>query len=567
MLENRLKSRIKTDGAIGPEDYRLIDGIMSEKLLSYEESLIITEKAQDDYLYPVLSELSKIPFVRTDSVDFPEEIRNILPEAILRKYNIIPTRKITESILEVVTTEPLALYVFDEIYQKHGFRIITKYAERFRITSLLNSTFGDSADLRTVLASMDEVPPDEEDTAISTTNSMDKISSAMSDEKDAPTVKYVNTLFKQAIKMKASDLHIEPRQKKLLIRFRIDGVLREIPSPPKHLQDNIITIFKVMADLDISEKRSPQDGRIRLPFEGREIDFRVSSLPTIYGEKIVIRVLDTSSIVLEFPTLGFSKVDESSLRKVMCAPHGVILAAGPTGSGKTTTLYTVLKEVATDDKNVSTLEDPVEYRLDKLSQCQVEVKAGMTFAAGLRALLRQDPDIIMVGEIRDLETAELAIQASLTGHMVLSTIHTNSAIGTINRLGNMGCDSFLVAATITAIIAQRLIRTLCSSCKEEYIASADELASMGVRSSKPVKLFREAGCDKCGFTGFKGRAGIHEIYIPDDHSRELIGQQATEFDLFRYARKNCGLKTLKESGIRKVIQGSTTFAQVLTATS
>ncbi|MCO4781325.1 MAG: type II/IV secretion system protein [Candidatus Cloacimonetes bacterium] len=567
MLENRLKSRIKTDGAIGPEDYRLIDGIISEKLLSYEEALIISEKAQDDYLYPVLSELANIPFVRANAVDFPEDIRNILPEAILRKYNIIPVRKVTDTIIEVVTTEPLALYVFDEIHQKHGFRIIAKYAERFRITSLLNSTFGDSADLRTVLASMDEVPPEEEESATSTTNSMDKISSAMSDEKDAPTVKYVNTLFKQAIKMKASDLHIEPRQKKLLIRFRIDGVLREIPSPPKHLQDNIITIFKVMADLDISEKRAPQDGRIRLPFEGREIDFRVSSLPTIYGEKIVIRVLDTSSIVLEFPTLGFSKVDEGKLRGVMDAPHGIILAAGPTGSGKTTTLYTVLKEVATDDKNVSTLEDPVEYRLDKLSQCQVEVKAGMTFAAGLRALLRQDPDIIMVGEIRDLETAELAIQASLTGHMVLSTIHTNSAIGTINRLGNMGCDSFLVAATITAIIAQRLIRTLCSSCKEEYLASADELASMGVRSSKPVKLFREAGCDKCGFTGFKGRAGIHEIFVPDEHSRELIGQQTTEFDLFRYARKKCGLKTLKESGIRKVIQGATTYAQVLTSTS
>ncbi|PCJ18040.1 MAG: type II secretion system protein GspE [Candidatus Cloacimonadota bacterium] len=567
MLENRLKARIKSDAAIGPEDYRLIEGISSEKLTSYEEAIIASEKAQDDYLYPVLSELSKIPFVRTDAVDFPEDIRNILPESILRKYYIIPQRKITNSILEVVTTEPLNLYVFDEIYQKHGFRLIAKYAERFRITSLLNSTFGDSADLRTVLASMDEVPPEEDESNPNTTNSMDKISAAMSDEKDAPTVKYVNTLFKQAIKMKASDLHIEPRQKKLLIRFRIDGVLREIPSPPKHLQDNIITIFKVMADLDISEKRAPQDGRIRLPFEGREIDFRVSSLPTIYGEKIVIRVLDTSSIVLEFPTLGFSKADEISLRKVMKAPHGIILAAGPTGSGKTTTLYTVLKEVATDDKNVSTLEDPVEYRLDKLSQCQVEVKAGMTFAAGLRALLRQDPDIIMVGEIRDLETAELAIQASLTGHMVLSTIHTNSAIGTINRLGNMGCDSFLVAATITAIIAQRLIRTLCSSCKEEYIASADELASMGVRSSKPVKLFRENGCDKCGFTGFKGRAGIHEIFIPDDHCRELIGQQTTEFDLFRYARKKCGLKTLKESGIRKVIQGATTFAQVLTSTS
>ena len=269
--------------------------------------------------------------------------------------------------------------------------------------------------------------------------------------------------------------------------------------------------------------------------------------------------------MLEFASLGFPKDDEQKIRDVIFAPHGIILAAGPTGSGKTTTLYTVLKEVATDDKNVTTLEDPVEYRLDKLTQCQIEVKAGMTFANGLRAILRQDPDVVMVGEIRDLETAELAIQASLTGHMVLSTIHTNSAVGTITRLANMGCDSFLVAATLACVIAQRLIRRLCS-CKIEYMAEPEELAQMGVKSSKPVKLYRAEGCDKCGFTGYKGRAGIHEILIPNDELRELIGKDATEFELFRLARKKCGLRLLKESGIRKVLQGASDYAQVLQST-
>jgi type II secretory ATPase GspE/PulE/Tfp pilus assembly ATPase PilB-like protein len=303
-----------------------------------------------------------------------------------------------------------------------------------------------------------------------------------------------------------------------------------------------------------------------LAFEGRDIDFRVSSLPTIYGEKIVIRVLDTAGVVLEFASLGFLKDDEQKIRDVILSPHGIILAAGPTGSGKTTTLYTILKEVATDDKNVTTLEDPVEYRLDKMSQCQVHEKAGMTFANGLRAMMRQDPDVIMVGEIRDVETAEIAIQASLTGHLVLSTIHTNSAIGTISRLANMGCDTYLVAATISCVLAQRLVRRLCTGCKEPYMAQPEDLAHMGVKSSKAVKLQRARGCDKCGFTGYKGRIGLHELLIPDDELRAMIGKGSSEYDMFRYARKNCGLKLLRESGIRKVLTGITTYEQVIEAT-
>lgn len=564
MQENRLKHRLKQDVALNAEGMKIVEALMREKHISFTEALLFSEKVQDDYIYPVLSELSGIEFVRKEAVDLPEQMRNVLPEKTLRSNLIIPTQKRSDKIIEMVCTDPLDIYGHRKIYEQEGVKFISKYAERFRIESLHNIAFGDSADLREVLDSFDEEAMSEEQEA--KIDVMDAIAGAMSDEKDAPTVKYVQTLFKQAIRMKASDMHIEPRQKRFIIRFRIDGQLREIPSPPKHLQDNIITIIKVMADLDISEKRAPQDGRIRLPFEGRDIDFRVNSLPSIYGEKIVIRVLDTSSIVLEFSSLGFPKDDEQKLRDVIFAPHGIILAAGPTGSGKTTTLYTVLKEVATDEKNVTTLEDPVEYRLDKLTQCQIEVKAGMTFANGLRAILRQDPDIVMVGEIRDLETAELAIQASLTGHMVLSTIHTNSAVGTITRLANMGCDSFLVAATMACVIAQRLIRRLCVSCKKEYMADPEELAQMGVKSSKAVKLYKAEGCDKCGFTGYKGRAGIHEILIPNDELRELIGKDATEFELFRLARKKCGLRLLKESGIRKVLQGATDYVQVLQAT-
>lgn len=564
MQGNRLKNRLKQDQALNPEGFAVVEALVREKYLSYAQALIFSEKIQDDYIYPVIAELTGVEFVRKEAVEFSEKNRNILPEKILRAHSIIPLTKLTDKILEVVSTDPLDLYGQRKIYEEEGVKFISKYAERFRIESLHNIAFGDSADLREVLDTFDTQVLDKDEHA--KVDVMDVIAGAMSDEKDAPTVKYVQTLFKQAIRMKASDIHIEPRQKKFIIRFRIDGQLREIPSPPKHLQDNIITIVKVMADLDISEKRAPQDGRIRLPFEGRDIDFRVNSLPSIYGEKIVVRVLDSSSVVLEFSALGFPKDDEQKLRDIIFAPHGIILAAGPTGSGKTTTLYTILKEVATDDKNVTTLEDPVEYRLDKLTQCQIEVKAGMTFANGLRAILRQDPDIVMVGEIRDLETAELAIQASLTGHMVLSTIHTNSAVGTITRLSNMGCDSFLVAATLSCVVAQRLIRRLCLSCKSEYMADLESLAQMGVKASKPVKLYKAEGCDKCGFTGYKGRAGIHEILIPNDELRELISKDATEFELFRLARKKCGLRLLKESGIRKVLQGASDYIQVLQST-
>jgi len=564
MQDNRLRDRLKKDVALSAEDMKVVQGLVQEKLTSFDEALLFSQRVQDDYIFPVLAELSGVEFIRKEVVEFDTELRNTLPEKILRTYGMIPQAQKTDKIVEVACIDPLDIYSYQKIYEEQGIKIKAKYAEKFRIESLLNSTFGDSADLREVLDSFDDHEMEEEKDNKGA-NIMEQIAGAMSDEKDAPTVKYVQTLFKQAIRMKASDIHVEPRQKKFMIRFRIDGVLREIPSPPKHLQDNIITILKVMADLDISEKRAPQDGRIRLPFEGREIDFRVNSLPSIYGEKIVIRVLDTSSIVLEFATLGFAKDDEKRIRDVMFAPHGIILAAGPTGSGKTTTLYTILKEVATDDKNVSTLEDPVEYRLDKLTQCQVEVKAGMTFSAGLRALLRQDPDVVMVGEIRDLETAELAIQASLTGHLVLSTIHTNSSVGTITRLSNMGCDSFLVADTLSMVIAQRLVRRLCQ-CKEEYMADPEKLALMGVKSSKSIKLAKATGCDKCGFTGYKGRSGIHEILIPNDEMRELMGRGATEFEMFKLARKKCGLRVLKESGIRKVLHGVTDYAQVLNAT-
>jgi type IV pilus assembly protein PilB len=566
MQENRLKLRLKEDVALSTEDFKLVHALVEEKLMYYDDALLVSEKIQDDYVYPVLSELSGVEFIRKEAVTFTEELRNILPERMLREHCIAPLKKLPGNILEIATSHPLNIYLFDQIYRDFKLRIRARYAERFRIESLLNTTFGDSAALREVLDTFDDEETVSNETASDSLDVMDKVAGALQGEKDAPTVKFVQTLFRQAIRQKASDIHIEPREKKFLIRLRTDGVLREQPSPPKHMQDKIITVLKVMADLNISEKRAPQDGRIRLPFEGRDIDFRVSSLPTIYGEKIVLRILDTSSIVLEFSALGFLKDDEEKLREVIAQPHGIILAAGPTGSGKTTTLYTILKEVATDDKNVTTIEDPVEYRLDKISQCQVLEKAGMTFANGLRAMMRQDPDIIMVGEIRDTETAEIAIQASLTGHLVLSTIHTNSAVGTISRLENMGCDTYLVAATIASVLAQRLIRRLCPSCKEAYMAQPVDLAPMGIRSSKAVKLFRATGCDKCAWSGYKGRIGLHELLVPDDGLRELIGKGATELEMFRHARQKCGLKLLKESGIRKVLAGLTTYEQVLQAT-
>ncbi len=384
-------------------------------------------------------------------------------------------------------------------------------------------------------------------------------------EDDAPVIKLLNAVLSEAIKQKASDIHFETFESHLMIRFRIDGVLREILQPPRVLAPLLVSRLKVMAKLDIAEKRLPQDGRISLRIAGRSVDVRVSSIPTHQGERIVLRLLDKQSAPLDLARLGMSPESLKVMRELIKIPHGIILVTGPTGSGKTTTLYAALTELNNISRNILTVEDPIEYYLEGIGQTQVNTKVNMTFARGLRAILRQDPDIVMVGEIRDLETAEMAVQASLTGHLVLSTLHTNSAVGAITRLRDMGVEPFLLASTIIGVAAQRLVRLLCTHCKKSQMISVQTLQLMGLPVDKSIQHYRPVGCDACNKTGYFGRTGIYEIFGVDEKLKSMIHDNSSEATMEAHARVK--FSSMRMDGWRRVMAGETTVEEVLRVTS
>lgn len=384
-------------------------------------------------------------------------------------------------------------------------------------------------------------------------------------ENDAPVIKLLNAILSQAIKQKSSDIHFETFEDRLAVRFRVDGVLQEILQPPRVLAPLLVSRIKVMAKLDIAEKRLPQDGRISLRIAGRAVDVRVSTIPTHYGERIVLRLLDKQSAPLDLARLGMSEVSLSVMRELIAKPHGIILVTGPTGSGKTTTLYAALTELNDVSRNILTVEDPIEYYLPGIGQTQVNKKVEMTFARGLRAILRQDPDIVMVGEIRDLETAEMAVQASLTGHLVLSTLHTNSAIGAITRLRDMGVEPFLLSSTLIGVAAQRLVRLLCHSCKKKQVTPDNVRRLMGVPPEAPLALYQPIGCADCHNTGYRGRTGIYEIIALDDVLRSMIHSHSSEAVMETEARKK--FPSMRMDGWRRVHKGETTVEEVLRVTS
>ena len=380
-------------------------------------------------------------------------------------------------------------------------------------------------------------------------------------QNDAPIIRLINGIIAQAVKLKASDIHIEPYEKTLSIRLRIDGVLREILSLPSRVTPALVSRVKVMARLDIAEKRIPQDGRISLALGGKTVDVRISTLPARFGERVVMRILDKEEARLDLDALGMPADMLARFRKALRRPNGVILVTGPTGSGKTTTLYAALSLLNDPSRNILTVEDPVEYAIDGVGQTQINPKVGMTFATGLRAILRQDPDIVMVGEIRDVETAEIAIQAALTGHLVLSTVHTNSAVGAVTRLRDMGAEPFLLSSTIAAVLAQRLVRRLCPGCKEAYAPDEAERRLLGVDSRQDITIFRAKGCGRCGGSGYEGRLGVYELLVVDDALRQLIHEEAGEESLSEEAFKRHD--TLAGCGFRHVHDGITSVEEVL----
>ena len=388
----------------------------------------------------------------------------------------------------------------------------------------------------------------------------------MEQEGDAPIVRLINAVLTEAVKEKASDIHIETFEKRLVVRFRVDGVLREVVQPRRELAPLLVSRIKVMGKLDIAEKRVPQDGRISLKIGGQEVDVRVSTLPSNNAERVVLRLLEKKAGKLNLKSLGMPRLRDQQFNRLLNLPHGIILVTGPTGSGKTTTLYAGLSEINNSTRNILTVEDPIEYNLEGIGQTQVNAKADMTFARGLRAMLRQDPDVVMVGEIRDLETAEIAVQASLTGHLVLSTLHTNTAVGAVTRLRDMGIEPFLLATSMVGVLAQRLVRKLCDQCKQEQKPSVLEREFLDDMLEKDTMIYSPVGCEECNFQGYRGRTGIYELLVVDDQIRQLINHEAAEKELVNALRLS-GSQSIRSDGKARVIEGITTVDEVLRVTS
>ena len=477
-----------------------------------------------------------------------------------KQFQIVPISE-DETGVSVALSDPLNVDALDALrlcYGKPLKIVVTSESEVVRaINSLRTSLMSDRAE--TLEAGEGEEAEDPTGTL--------KIDVTDAEDDDAPIIRYVNTLIFRAANERASDVHIEPFEDVLKVRFRVDGVLHDIDEQDKRYQAAILSRIKVMANLNIAEKRLPQDGRIGIKIAGQDVDIRVSTVPTRYGERIVMRLLDKSSVMLELGTLGLSKTNSTIFRRVIRKSHGIILVTGPTGSGKTTTLYAGLSEINSEDKNILTVEDPVEYELKGIGQMQVNPKIDFTFASGLRSILRQDPDVIMVGEIRDLETVEIAIQASLTGHLVFSTLHTNDAPGAVTRLLDMGVEPFLISSSLLIVMAQRLVRTLCPQCKVEHSLSVEECRELGFISGehigKIVYAPSEGGCSNCQFSGYRGRLGIHEILNIDDAVRASI--MARE-DASKIRASATNLNSLRMDGAEKILSGRTSVEEVLRVT-
>jgi type IV pilus assembly protein PilB len=484
-----------------------------------------------------------------------QKLLESVPEFLIRRHRIIPVKK-EGNRLVVATMDPLNAVAFDDLQLVTGLNIVPIIATEKEIEALINKYFG-RPELQNTLQELERLPE-----YINTETVRLKQPDDVTGE--APIVKLVNSIIVQAINEKASDVHIEPWEDGLRVRYRVDGFLREIMNLPGQIRHQLISRLKILSNMDIAEKRKPQDGRIQIKYHNCEVDLRVSTMPNIFGEKIVIRLLDKSANLYKINQLGFQEENfqmYSNLLKYSC---GMILITGPTGSGKTTTLFATLSELNTRDKNIVTIEEPVEYVLKGINQTQVNPKAGLTFALGLRSILRQDPDVIMLGEIRDAETAEIAVRAATTGHMVFSTLHTNDAAGALTRLADMGVEPFLVASSVLGVTAQRLVRLICPRCKESYELPGDapERSFMGVGPDEPVVLYRGTGCPHCGQTGYRGRTGIHEVLPVSRKIKELVTRKSSSDEIREQAVRE-GMVTLKEDGLKKALEGLTTLQEVM----
>jgi type IV pilus assembly protein PilB len=524
----------------------------------------------DDEVTAVLSRQYGVPSINLKYYEVDPTVIKLIPRDTAERYQIVPLSRVG-STLTIAMTDPTNVFAMDDIKFMTGFNVEPVVASESAIAEAIGKFYGEAQAVQELDKVMKDLAGDEADLELAAEEQEMDLASLAKSAEEAPIIKLVNLILTDSVKRGASDIHIEPYEKEYRVRFRIDGILQMVMSPPLKLKDAITSRIKIMAKLDISEKRLPQDGRIMIKYvrdgKKKELDFRVSTVPTLFGEKIVMRLLDKENLRLDMTKLGFEQESLTKFEKAILKPYGMVLVTGPTGSGKTNTLYSSVARLNTAETNIMTAEDPVEFQLAGINQVQMKEQIGLNFAAALRAFLRQDPNIILVGEIRDFETAEIAVKAALTGHLVLSTLHTNDAPSTISRLMNMGIEPFLVATSVHLICAQRLVRRICAQCKEEMSLPPQALMEAGYtpEESKTVKVFNGKGCSTCNNTGYKGRAGLYEVMEITDELRELILVGASALELRKKAI-DVGMISLRRSGLIKIMNGITTLEEVIRET-
>ena len=561
---------------------RLLDLLVKENLLTPDQAqkavtdqrrsgerlaTVLTRLAfiTEDELLDFLSRKYGIPVINLGRVEADPDILRLVRKEIVQKYQVFPVRKVGNT-LTLALSDPTVVLAIDDVQFATGLHVIPVLAAESAIRGAIDHNYSSGVDDIKQLI-------DQESTGIDTNLELvDKgakvdIAELGREAEEAPTIRVVNLIIADAIRKRASDIHLEPYEKVFRVRYRIDGVLHDMMNPPKQMEPAILSRVKIMSNLDIAERRLPQDGRLSVKFQNREIDLRVSSLPTTFGEKIVMRVLDKGSVVLDLTRLGFEEDDLARFKKTITTPYGMILCTGPTGSGKSTTLYAAIATINNPDINIITAEDPVEFSIAGVNQVLVREDIGYTFSAALRAFLRQDPDVILVGEMRDLETAQIAIRAALTGHLVFSTLHTNDAPSTVTRLQDMGIPPFLISSSLLLVIAQRLVRRICLECREPIQVPVSALIDVGFRAedAEGVRVYAGKGCAACANTGYKGRISIHEIMWMIPELQEAIVRQRPANELKDIAVK-AGMRTLRQTGLRKVANGLTTIDEVLRVT-
>ncbi len=560
---------------------RLLDILRERKIISEQEMKRVLEArkisgksfsailVEDGYVSEkdiagYVSEASNIPILNLSLIKVSPAVIKLVPKRIADRHKLIPVSKIA-NMLTVAMADPTNVFAVDDLKEITGCIVRPVIATQKDISAAFDTYYSDTAHIEDLFQDEDidvdsiEVVRDREQTE---ENAMPKMA------EEAPVIRMVNLILQEAIKRRASDIHFEPYERQFRIRYRIDGVLKEAFSPPRQMYASLLARLKIVSDLDITEKRLPQDGRFKAKFEEREIDFRVSLLPTYHGEKAVLRILDKRSLQVGLTQLGFLEENVQTFQDIIKRPYGMVLVTGPTGSGKSTTLYSILNQINTKDRNIMTIEDPVEYQVEGITQTQVNPDIGLTFAGGLRSLLRQSPDVILVGEIRDSETADIAVKAALTGHLLFSTLHTNTACTAITRLTDMGIEPFLIASSLVAATAQRLLRKTCEKCKEPYEIPESVFTQFQIdpKQFKGVTPYHGRGCSFCNQTGYKGRIATMEIFVMDEEFQQMVIERKSSDEIEVLARKK-GMKTLFENALQSFIRGSTTLEEVLRVTS